>query len=249
MKQTLVTQYDIQAYIDDRLDDHRRRIVEDYLSSRPDLKAEVERDIENAKGMKRAFDSLDTGPVPQSILSPADSGGNWRLIAASLGMIAVAGLTGYSVGKSKYVNNNSQPSYDWVDMATSAHKTFAVEIAHPVEVTSDKADHLATWLGKRLSQNVTIPDFKPQGYRLMGGRLLSSEVGPTGQLMYQDKSGQRITLYMRPYDGDEISFRFADDDGVSAFYWIENGLAFALVGGDSRDTLERLATIAYHNFR
>ena len=51
--------------------------------------------------------------------------------------------------------------------------------------------------------------------------------------MYQDPTSlRRLTLYVtRPHKGEQVTaFRFAQDDGVSVFYWIDKDCGYALSG-------------------
>jgi anti-sigma factor RsiW len=68
--------------------------------------------------------------------------------------------------------------------------------------------------------------------------------------MYEDGGGRRLTLYVRTdrRDGD-TAFRFVSDLGVSAFYWVDGPLAYALVGAVPRDDLLPLARIVYQDLQ
>lgn len=253
MSQSPISETDIQAYVDGRLSTERRSAVETYLADRPELRADVEKDIAIDRSLREAFDALDFGPVPAELtpspkrllLQPP----LWRNIAAAALLLAIGGAGGYAVGHKTVAGHAAaQATVPWVTMATSAHRTFAVEVVHPVEVKADNAQHLAKWLGKRLDFQLVIPDLTTAGFKLMGGRLLNNDSGPTGQLMYEGTDGARVTLYLSRSKGAETSFRFADEGGVSAFYWIEDGVAIAIVGNQPRGTLQELATIAYKSF-
>jgi anti-sigma factor RsiW len=65
--------------------------------------------------------------------------------------------------------------------------------------------------------------------------------------MYQDGSGKRLTLYVtRPHAGEEATaFRFAQDDKVSVFYWIDKDCGYALSGEVDKGTLARVASSVY----
>ncbi|OPH13143.1 anti-sigma factor family protein, partial [Azospirillum brasilense] len=130
--------------------------------------------------------------------------------------------------------------------AVAAHRVFAVEVRHPVEVGADQETHLVGWLSKRLGKPLRAPRLAGKGYDLVGGRLLSDAQGPAAQLMYQDAAGRRITLYIRPASGaPDTSFRFAQDGNVQAFYWRDNGLAWAVTGDLDRVTLSAIAEEVY----
>ena len=75
--------------------------------------------------------------------------------------------------------------------ALAAHRTFAVEVRHPVEVDAAQEAHLVQWLSKRLGRPLVVPDLSATGYRLMGGRLLPAGSGAAAQLMYENGAGDR----------------------------------------------------------
>ncbi len=130
--------------------------------------------------------------------------------------------------------------------ALSAHQVYAVEVRHPVEVEAAEADHLVTWLSRRLGVPVAAPDLAAAGFELVGGRLLPAATGPAAQLMYQDASGRRVTLYVRASaDPAETAFRFAREGQLTALYWRDHGAAWALLGELPRDELLRLAHAVY----
>ena len=106
--------------------------------------------------------------------------------------------------------------------------------------------HLVKWLSKRLGTPIRPPDLSPDGFRLIGGRLLPGETSPAALLMYEDVLGRRLALYVTRREGGETELAFAEEPGRRAFWWIEEGLGCALVGDLPRDALRRLAISAYH---
>ena len=143
----------------------------------------------------------------------------------------------------------------WPHRAAVAHAVYAPEVRHPVEVnvvegsaSEQKAqeEHLARWLGKRLNLPVRLYDLRPQGFELVGGRLLPDLVGPSAQLMYQNGAGQRVTLYLRrPEAGADTAFRFQREGDLNLFYWVEDGFGCALVGKLPREQLLAMAHAVY----
>ena len=118
---------------------------------------------------------------------------------------------------------------------------------HPVEVGADQEAHLVAWLSKRLGGNLKIPTLGGFGYQLMGGRLLPGSSGPVAQFMYQDGSGQRLTLYVRngAADSRETAFRYTQERGVSVFYWVDGRFGYALSGEMQKADLLRVANAVY----
>jgi anti-sigma factor RsiW len=130
--------------------------------------------------------------------------------------------------------------------AIAAHRTFVVEVRHPVEVDAAQEAHLVQWLSRRLGHDLKAPDLAAEGYRLMGGRLLPAGAGPAAQLMYEGVGGQRLTVYLRA-DGEhgETQFRYAETGNVGAFYWIEDGFGYAVSGAPDRQKLLQVAEAVY----
>jgi anti-sigma factor RsiW len=131
--------------------------------------------------------------------------------------------------------------------AARAHLVYSPEVRHPVEVDAKDKDHLVKWLSKRLGMPLKVPVLSTEGFELLGGRLLPGPEGPVAQFMYQDASGKRLTLYVsKPHAGETMTaFRFAQDNGVSVFYWIDKDLDYALSGEVDKPALARVASSVY----
>ena len=114
-----------------------------------------------------------------------------------------------------------------------------------MEVGVAQEAHLLQWLSKRLGRKLEAPDLTPFGYRLMGGRLLPGGSGAAAQLMYEDSTGKRLTLYVRAADGTETAFRFQQDGDAATFAWIDQGFGFAVTATASREELLPIAEAVY----
>ena len=120
-----------------------------------------------------------------------------------------------------------------------------------MEVDAAHAEHLTTWLSKRLGAKLAAPDFAAQGFELLGGRLLAGGAGPVAQFMYQDAQQRRVTLYVRRNVDQhnagqrDTAFRHAVEGGVEVFYWIDRDMGYALSGDIEHDAMRRLADAAY----
>lgn len=120
---------------------------------------------------------------------------------------------------------------------------------HPVEVGADQQAHLATWLGKRLDYGLKIPDLSALGFSLVGGRLIPVNGTAGAMLMYEDGSGQRLTVLLgRNRDNRETSFRIASQGALGTFYWIDGEIGYAVTGEVPRDLLQKVAHECYRQF-
>ncbi len=68
----------------------------------------------------------------------------------------------------------------------------------------------------------------------------------TALFMYENEADNRLTLYARSGgNAEQTAFRFEAQDGVSAFSWIDNGLAYVVTAKAERAQLLPLAEIIY----
>lgn len=192
----------------------------------------------------------------------------WRRAAVAAGLVLGGILLGSLIGAAAVSSSPATfaalplpwrpaalAATSWPHRAAVAHAVYAPEVRHPVEVnvvegsaSEQKAqeEHLARWLGKRLNLPVRLYDLRPQGFELVGGRLLPDLVGPSAQLMYQNGAGQRVTLYLRrPEAGADTAFRFQREGDLNLFYWVEDGFGCALVGKLPREQLLAMANAVY----
>ncbi|MDO9167383.1 MAG: anti-sigma factor, partial [Rhodoferax sp.] len=147
---------------------------------------------------------------------------------------------------------NTQFEQNFVRQASFAHAVYSPEIRHPVEVTAADQEHLVQWLSKRVGKPLKVPNLAPQGYELVGGRLLPGDAGARAQFMFQNAAGTRITLYLGAVDkgpgglgARETGFHFGADGPIPSFYWIDQGFGYALAGQLPREALMNLAQAVY----
>lgn len=241
----------LHAYADGQLSDDERAAIAARLAEHPDQRAEVADWLRQKALLHDAYDPLLAEPLPPALAALAASGGRPRLrplrIAAALGWIAV-GVTLGSVGDRFW-----RPAPDSTELATLphraavAHAVFVPEVRHPVEVGADQEAHLVAWLSKRLGARLRVPGLRAEGFHLVGGRLIPSDSGPGALIMYEDSAGRRLTLYVCIDDANSgaTAFRYARQDTLSTFYWIDGHSAYALSGELPRETLLPIATTIY----
>jgi anti-sigma factor RsiW len=166
----------------------------------------------------------------------------WR-IAASVLWLLVGGLIGYSLQGQLESDAFVRPL---PVEAAFAHAVYVPEVRHPVEVNASEQEHLNAWLSKRLARPIAAPDLREVGYALIGGRLLPDAQRPAAQFMFEDATGQRLTLYVRHgLDAHASSFSYAESSGLGIVYWVDNGLSYALTATADKATLTEMAQIVY----
>jgi len=245
-----VTEADLLAYVDGRLDERRIAQVDAYLASNPQEAERVGRWRDQNDAIHRLYDPAGEEPLParldvRRLETAAHFPKDWRrMAAAAIVCLAIGGMGGW-YGRT-LVSVPAPAGSPLLTEAVDAHSLYAGEVVHPVEVRAGQQDHLAAWLSKRLDRPIEVPDLRKAGFNLVGGRLLPAGAKPAAQFMYEDKSGRRVTLYIVPEArGRDTAFRFAQLDRLSAFYWRDETIGCALVGDLPRDDLHDLALQAY----
>jgi anti-sigma factor RsiW len=193
----------------------------------------------------------------------------WRRMAIAASLLLTGGVAGALIGGSLATGDLPAlaalplPWSDgaqvrvggWQHRAAVAHAVYSPEVRHPVEVNVAQGsaveqraqeEHLARWLSKRLDMPVRLYDLRPQGFEMVGGRLLPDANGPSAQLMYQNGAGLRVTVYLRrPAAGSDTAFRFQRDGELGLFYWVEDGFGCSVVGKMPREQLLAVAEAVY----
>jgi anti-sigma factor RsiW len=235
---------DLQAFVDGALDEVRRAEVEGLLAQHPDKAAKVRTYEQLNEALRALYDPMLKEAVPERLrVRPGPRRHTGARLALAAALVAMGVAIGW-LGRGTLLPPTAAPSL--ARQAAVAHAVYAPEVRHPVEVGAADQDHLVRWLSKRLGTDLKCPRLSQFGYDLVGGRLLSGANGPVAQFMYQDKRGGRLTLYVTAQrDTRQTAFRFAQESGVSVFYWIEGRYGYALSGELPREQLLAIANTVY----
>lgn len=241
-----VSEAELQAYVDGCLPAARALEVAQHLARHEEDAQRVAVYRRQIEALRAVFDPLLTAPIPQGMQPGMRR--RWlplQRYAMAAALMALSGLAGWQLHA--YVAAERAQSVFLARVAAVAHAVYSPEVRHPVEVGADQEEHLVRWLSKRLGTGLKIPHLAAQGYALVGGRLLPGERGPAAQFMYQDIKGQRLTLYVRVSKDarEQTAFRFAQENNVGVFYWLDGRLGYALSGETDRAELLRIADAVY----
>lgn len=245
---------DLQAFIDGRLEGSRLSLMEAYLAEHPDIASRLATDRRHRDSLRAQLEHKFKEPIPARLrienLQSAQKNrrnSHLRAVAAGLMIFFVGAGSGWLANRFAGAPHTlSRATIHVSRAAASAYRTYVVEVAHPVEVDASHEAHLLQWLSKRLGRPLKAPDLSRFGYRLMGGRLLPAETGVAAQLMYDDASGKRLTVYVAAGEGGETAFRFKRDGEASTFAWIDQGFGFAVTATADREALLPIAEAVYH---
>ncbi len=243
-----ITEDELHAYLDGALTAKRRRAVEAQLGADPEAVRRFAAYREQNERLHLLFDPVLAEPVPKRLEVPRSGAfGAWRRrVAASVLILVAGGAAGWWL-RGAQDDGALSAGDDLAHSAAIAHAVFTPEVRHPVEVTAEQEAHLVKWLSKRLKAPVRAPSLLAGGYNLIGGRLLSAAGGPAALFMYESDQGRRLTLYVtrRPQGVSETAFRYAHEDGIGVFYWIDATLSYALAGELDKAKLLDISRIVY----
>jgi anti-sigma factor RsiW len=248
---------ELQAWVDGRLPDDRQAGFAERLRLDLDAAARASAYRAQAEAMNAALHAKFGASTAERLRARAIASAVRRrqqLQSAQAAAVAAALLVGGGVGSIVTRLSDRTPALAQTRVAIdafeaeaiTAHLTYTIDMRHPVEIGANDQAHLLQWLSNRLGKTLVAPDFADLGYNLIGRRLLPAGEGPAGQLMYEDETGKRITVYLR---GDpasrETAFEFAEGAGVNGFRWADRGFGYAIFGDVDHGALLHIAEAVY----
>lgn len=254
----------LQAWVDDRLDQKQTREIGEWLKQHPELAQELETYRQYNESLKQLYDPVLQESVPERIQSLASQSSSqamkpvhkqrkpWFslsqaagvLLAVSIGMIA--GWISHDQYQQR-TTVSTAITERLVQDAFAYHVVYTPEVLHPVEVSASEQQHLSKWLSKRLKTTIVAPSLEQLGFKLLGGRLLESGNQPAAQFMYEDLQGHRLTLLARRRFNNETetAFRYASEGNINGFYWVDDQLSFVIVSDIPRTEISKISHAVY----
>jgi anti-sigma factor RsiW len=243
----IVSEVELNAYVDDELPADRRSAVEAWLATHPDDAARVAAWRKQAELIRERYGHVANEPSPQRLnierLTRRRYSAFVAAVAASLAAFLIGGAAGWTAR-----GFETTPSSDlarFTSDALVAYRLYTVEVRHPVEVPGDQRPHLVEWLSKRVGSPLHPPELDKQGLKLVGGRLLPGPTGASAFFMYETPSGERFTLYCGRTADRETALRYKSGEQNAAYYWVDDNLAYVLSGPAEPDKLREIAQAAY----
>lgn len=229
----------LHAFADGQLGDAERATVERYLAANPDALAMVTSWQRQNETLLALFSPTAHEPVPPR-LNPArvaqrlrtERQHSLRNVAAALVLVLLGGGIGW-YGRD-YLVPTQAASDRLIAEAVTAHELYVKEKTHAVEAGAD-SPNLMRWLSNRIATPIDAPNLTEQGFTFIGARLLpgsadGSTPGPAAQLMYENASAERVTLYITAaLPGGKNVWSFKTQDGVKADYWANDAVTCTIV--------------------
>jgi len=247
-----VTEADVNAYVDGQLAPARAPAVEDAIARDPALAARVAELRRQNAALRDAFDTwLAEAPPPRLVAATihGPSQGRWPAWLRPAMAAAASLIVGLSVGwygRDAMLEREGMPT-SFTRQAALVHALYASDANRPVEIWAAEEQRLVRWLSRRLGFQVRAPDLNSLGFALVGGRLVAGNENPTALFVYENQDKQRLTLQVRKptTPQHETAFRYAVEDGVGVYYWLEENCSYALSGNLDRAQLLAIGRVVY----
>ncbi len=250
-----LTDDDFHAYADGQLAPDRAAQVGAAIEREPAFAARVTNIRQQNARLRDAFDPWLGEALPRTLVDAAKPPRSWRnrgarrvwavpVLAATASLLIGAGLGWQFRGE---MLQHAGTPVTFSRQAAITHALYASDANRPVEIWASEEERLVRWLSKRLSYPLHAPNLSDAGFSLVGGRLVAGNEKPGALFMYENADKQRISLLVRK-DGEptrETAFRYAYEDGVGVFYWIDDACGYALSGSLDRAQLLSIARLVY----
>jgi anti-sigma factor RsiW len=250
-----VTGDDLHAYADGQLAPERAAQVGAALEREPGLAARLTDIQQQNARLRAALDPWLGEALPPELVDAAKPPRSWRnrRVRRAWPVIVLAAAASLFVGiglgwqfRNEMLEQAGTP-VTFPRQAASTHALYAADANRPVEIWANEEERMVRWLSKRLSFPLRAPNLNDVGFALVGGRLVAGNEKPGALFMYENADKQRISLFVRKDEERtrETAFRYAYEDGVGVFYWIDDACGYALSGKLERAQLLSIARLVY----
>src|SRR5436305_1076840 len=242
---------ELHAYADNQLSRERASEVAATLAHDSALAARVAEIRRQNALLREALDPWLGEPLPRELLAAAAGSAarprlRWLPTALAVAASVVLGIGIGWFGRSEMLELAGTP-VTFPRQAALTHALYAADANRPVEIWAAEEQRLVSWLSKRLGFALHAPDLNGVGFALVGGRLVAGNEKPGALFMYENADHQRISLLVRKDSSPsgETAFRYAFEDGVGVFYWIDDACGYAISGRIDRGQLLAISRVVY----
>jgi anti-sigma factor RsiW len=233
----------LSAYADGELDAEETRRAEAYLAANPAAQRVVQMHRETTGLLRAALGEAQFARASDQTRMFRRSrfavpGYGWA-VAASILLAAL----GYAAGVAWPGLLVSERNSMLTEIA-EYHAVYSRETVHLVEVPAVQAEHLKSWLGKRVNRELVIPDFKASGLTFAGGRMVVLDGMPVAELMYTREKGLPIAFCIVSRGGTQNAIEVARRGDVQLASWDDGSHSYVVVGEASADLIRDLASMA-----
>jgi anti-sigma factor RsiW len=242
-----IGELDLYAYADGLLegDALRRAEIERYLASDAEAAAHVAEIRAQNREIREAYGGAVAQPVPDRLMGilaqpPRHRGRRFAWASAAAVLLLAAVGAGWLAGQRDDPDRWALEAF--ARGAAVQHQVSATAGGvQPAAASAADAEPLA-WLNERLALEIEAPDLSEEGFALVGKSRVGLNDDGSVQLVYRDKQGTQLSLFLRPrWEERSSPMEVVRSEGVAVHYWLDGPLAFALASNAQDADTERLA--------
>ncbi len=243
-----ITELDLLAYADGRLEPARAQKVEAALAADPELRAKVADFAAQNRELAAQFDAYANAPLPERlarVLAPRRERPARRRVraavvqAAAVVLIALAaGTGGWTLGR---MDRRGGSGAEVLAGAAALHETGRPGRSATAD-TGGSARPL-TWFADRIALELQLPDLRDRGFALVRKDRVELAGTQGLRLRYAAPTGQHLDVFLKSRWRQRASPIATHRRGdVALAHWMDGPLRVVVAGdGDARGTVRRLA--------
>ena len=248
-----ITELDLMAYADGRLDPVRRCVVEAHLAENPGARALVESFVEQNESLRRCLAPIAAEPVPDRLTAvlvapPRRSSPPLFKAASVLGLALVSGFGGWWLGSPSGPVANIPPAFlAGVESPASSIIGSLRPLGEPMaeaagSTETGMVETAAPWFTDRVTVELRAPALGDRFASPELQRLVEIDGRPTVRFELAGPDGRSLALFLqtRPTTATP-DIRIVEEATGSTAYWQDGPLLWALTGELPSAELEALA--------
>ena len=247
-----ITDLDLMAYADDRLEPARRMLVELHLATAPADAAMVQAIREQNVALKEALDRIALEPVPPRLqavlaLEHEERGRPMAKVASLLALMAASGIAGWwaggitaggSSGTTPACLTASGPGSTG---PTAGEPTAGADGQLGQAVVDEPARTSPPWFSDRVTLELRAPSLGASFASPELQRLVEIDGRPTVRFDLVGPEGRELALFLQTRPTQGAAVRLEDEPQGKTAYWRDGPLLWALRGTVEAGDLEALA--------
>ena len=237
----------VHAYVDSELNNKRKVVVEDYIVATPQRVEQVRSYHKINALLHQVFDvqqpqrtqTVKINQKPVRKKTAKFSGKRQTAVAFGVVIGVISAWTLQNLPSHAF----SIQTLSLEKKAIDAHRSLNNESLQGLDVKSTDTKIVGKWLSDQIKHPVEVVRMNVFGLELKGGRLLSHIVDQSGQLVYRNEYGARLTLFLSAQNDSNITqtLKCTQVMSLSVCSWTQAGLSHIVV---ARKTIFDVESIA-----
>jgi anti-sigma factor RsiW len=253
----MLSDHDIQDYIDGRLGRQARAMVAAQLLARPALAVEVDTLRRQNEILKAVGQEILDEPIPERLRNvlrqrSLDANAAERRRISPVAIAATILLMCFASGLGWLANDLLRPQPNvQEEIAADVANAFSLygTQGYPVDFPPDRTADLVSWISRALARQVAPPDLAAFGYSYHGGRLIPAEGVSIGVFQFSGGEHGRLVVFFWPSKAPPGPQGLRLQDKLAARFWHDAGLSFAVVSDARSPTFDETANAVFSFYR